>query len=125
MVTSDSPLKSRSSDTLVTGQEITAQSNDSRTLNTSLLNHSAPTPTGITTTTATPIFCDNVNIFTNESSLSVSQLSTIPLDDSKSYKNLLTPVADKKKNINNDMDIRTCSYYPASSTPIITTEGKN
>ena len=44
------------------------------------------------------------------------------------------PVADKKKNINNtartpvlnnDMEIRTCSYYPASSIPIITTEGKN
>ena len=131
MVTSDSPLKSRSSDTSVTAHEITAQSNDSRTLNTFLLNHSAPTPTDIITTTATPIFCDSVNmrIFTNESSLSVSQLSTIPLDDSKSYKNLLTPVADKKKNINNsastpvinnDMDIRT--YYPTSSTPINATE---
>ena len=71
-----------------------------------------------------------MRIFTNESSLSVSQLSTIPLDDSKSYKNLLTPVADKKKNIdntastpviNNDIDIRT--YYPTSSTPINATEG--
>ena len=83
MVTPDSPLKSRSSDTSVTAHEITAQSNDTRTLNTSLLNHSAPTPTDITTTTATPIFCDSVNmrIFTNASSLSVSQLSTISLDD--------------------------------------------
>ena len=125
IVTSDSPLKSRSSDALVTAHEITAQSNDSKTLNNSLLHHSAPTPAGITTTTTTPIFCDNVNIFTNESSLSVFQLCTIPLNDSKSYKNLLTPVTDKKKNINNDMDIRTCSYYPASSTPIITTEGRN
>ena len=63
MITSDSPLKSRSSDTSVSAHEITVQSNDNRTLNTSLLNHSAPTPTGITTTTttATPIFCDNVN----------------------------------------------------------------
>ena len=86
MVTSYSPLKSRSSDTSVTAHEVTAQSNDSRTLNTSLLNHSAPTSTCITTTSAIPIFCDNVNmrIFTNESSLSVSQLLTIPLDDSKS-----------------------------------------
>ena len=49
MVTSDSPPKSRSSD------EVTAQSNDSRTLNTSLLNHSAPARTGITTTSTTPI----------------------------------------------------------------------
>ena len=134
MVTSDSPLKSKSSDTLVTAHEITAQFNDSRTLNISLLNNSASTPTAITTTTATPIICDNVKmgIFTNESSLSVSQLSTIPLDDSKSFKSLLTLVADKKKNINNtastpvinkDLDIRTCSYYPTSSTPIITTGG--
>ena len=101
MVTSDSPLKSKSSDTLVTAHEITAQFNDSRTLNISLLNNSAPTPTGITTTTATPIFFDNVKmgIFTNESSLSVFQLSTIPLDDIKSFKNLLTLVAGKKKNI--------------------------
>ena len=90
MVTSDSPPKSRSSD------EVTAQSNDSRTLNTSLLNHSAPTSTCITTTSAIPIFCDNVNmrIFINESSLSVSQPLTIPLDDSKSYKSFLTPLAD-------------------------------
>ena len=43
IVTSDSPLKSRSSDALVTAHKITAQSNDSRTLNNSLLNHSAPT----------------------------------------------------------------------------------
>ena len=73
-----------------------------------------------------------MRIFINESSLSVSQLSTIPLDDSKSYKNLLTLVADKKKNanniastraINNDRDIRTCSYYPISSTPSNATEG--
>ena len=99
MVTSDSPLKSKSSDTLVTAHEITAQFNDSRTLNISLLNNSAPAPTGITTTTATPIFFDNVKmgIFTNESSLSVFQLSTIPLDDIKSFKNLLTLVAGKKK----------------------------
>ena len=55
MVTSDSPLKSRSSDTSVTAHEVTAQSNDSRTLNTSLLNHSAPARTGITTTSTTPI----------------------------------------------------------------------
>ena len=97
MVTSNSPLKSMSSDISATAHEITAQSNKSRTLNTSLLNHSAPTPTRITTTTATPIFRDNINmkIFANESSLSVFQLSTIPLDGSKSYKNLLTPVADK------------------------------
>ena len=132
MVTSDSLLKSRSSDTSVTAHEITAQSNDSRTLNTSLLNHSSPTPTDITTTTATPIICDSINtrIFTNESSLSVSQLSTMPLDDGKSYQNLLTPAADKKKNINNaastpvinnDMDIRT--YCPTSSTLINATEG--
>ena len=134
MVTSNSPLKSMSSDISATAHEIRAQSNKSRTLNTSLLNHSAPTTTCITTTTATPIFCDNINmkIFANESSLSVFQLSTIPLNGSKSYKNLLTPVADKKKNvnnsastlvINNDMDIRMCSYYPASSTPINATEG--
>ena len=99
MVTSHSPLKSKSSDTWVTAHEITAQFNDSRTLNISLLNNSAPAPTGITTTTATPIFFDNVKmgIFTNESSLSVFQLSTIPLDDIKSFKNLLTLVADKKK----------------------------
>ena len=107
---------------LVILQSLLTKSNDTRTLNTSVLNHSAPTPTSINTTTATPIFCDNVNMraFTNESSLSISQLSIYPLDDSKSYKNLLTPVADKQKDINNpastpvinnDMDIRTCSYY--------------
>ena len=42
---------------------------------------------------------------------------------------MLAPVAGKKNKlndtasfpvINNDMDIRTCSYYPASSTPIVT-----
>ena len=73
MVTSDSPLKSRSSDTSVTAHEITVQSNENRTLNTSLLNHSAPAPTGITTTTAAPIFCSKVNMmtFTDESSLSL------------------------------------------------------
>ena len=136
MVSSDSPLKSRSSDTSVTAHEITVQSNENKTLNTSLLNHSAPAPTGITATTATPIFCSNLNMmtFTDESSLSVSQLSIIPLYDSKSYKNFFTTVADKKKKINNtastpvinnDMDVRTCSYHPASSTPIIKTEGNN
>ena len=87
------PLKSRSSDISATAHEITAQSNNSRTLNTSLLNYSASTPTCITTTTtATPIFCENINmkIFANGYSLSVFQLSAIPLDGSKSYKNCNT-----------------------------------
>ena len=48
-----------------------------------------------------------------------------------SHTKIVTPVADKKKNVNNtastpvisnDMDIRTCSYYPDSSTTINATE---